>query len=299
MNGRLMKNILKNKLIVISGFGRSGTTILGKVLGSMQPSVYCFEPPIMKYLSEFGLTNVPAKILFETHFLQEIQGRGNMNSNDWSYCENYRDPKIIQFNRDRLKRREDAIKLLSEGDYKFILKGTELQHHFELMHGLFPGVRFVHIIRNGFASVNSAISRGWYTDDYCNSDAVENMIPHFKCDIPCFIGGESVLYWPDWNPETRAACAWRNATADGIRYKNKYPDRCIQFKYEDFISQPYNYAHYFREKFDLYSSRLTRKHIDSIGSYESNSIRDYTKTILEPEFSKFIKLNKKLKYNSK
>jgi len=289
-----MKNILKNRLIVITGFGRSGTTILGKVLGSMQPSVFCFEPPIMKYLSEFGLTNVPAKILFETHFLQEFQGRGNMFLRDDSYSGNYRDLRLICQLGFKLEHRSDAIKLLNQMGHTFILKGTELQHHFELMHELFPGVRFVHIIRNGFMAVNSAISRGWYTDDYCNSDAVENMIPHFKCDIPRFIDRESVDYWPEWNPETRAACAWRSATTDGIRYKNKCPLNCIQIKYEDFILQPSRFTHYFHKKFNLSRTRLTQMHIDSIDGYVSKPIKDCTKNIIEPERSKFIKLNNKL-----
>jgi hypothetical protein len=255
----------------------------------------------MKYLSEFGLTSVPAKLLFETHFLQEIQGRGNMNVNDWSYSGNYRDCQIIRLNRDRLKRREDAVNLFGEVDYKFILKSTELQYQFELMHELFPGVRFVHIIRNGFRSVSSAISRGWYTDDFCNSDVVENMMPHFKCDIPYFIDNESVLYWPEWNPETRAACAWRSATMDGIRYKNKYPDRCVQFKYENFVSKPDKYVRYFSGRFNLNQSELTETHMESISKF----LRDgggpggvHIEDILEPERSKFLRLNKKLNYEA-
>ena len=41
---------LKNRVIIISGVGRSGTTILGKIIGSMENTFYFFEPAIMKYL---------------------------------------------------------------------------------------------------------------------------------------------------------------------------------------------------------------------------------------------------------
>ena len=293
-----MKNILKNKLIVITGFGRSGTTILGKILGSMQPSVYCFEPPIMKYLSEFGLTDVPAKILFETHFLQEFQGRGNMNELDWSCSCHYVPPITIDARRRFIARRSNAVEILEEDDYKFILKGTELQHQFELINGLFPGFRFIHIIRNGLASVASAISRGWYTDDYCNSSVVESMMPHFKCDIPYFIDSDCYISWPDWNPETRAACAWRSAVTDGVRYKHDNPDRCVQFRYEDFRARPGLYAEYLGKKFKLRIMPLTKDHIGAIDSFRSLKIlsgfKDHTRSILEPERSKFLKLNQML-----
>ena len=39
-----MKELFKNKTLIITGVGRSGTTLLGKVIGSMTPVFYLFEP---------------------------------------------------------------------------------------------------------------------------------------------------------------------------------------------------------------------------------------------------------------
>ena len=293
-----MKNILKDSLIIITGFGKSGTTILGKVLGSMEPAIYCFEPPIMKYLREFGMTDVPAKLLFETHFLQEIQGRGNMNVFDDSYCGNYTSIGTLIKNQQALRLREDAIKLLNEKNYKYIVKSTELQHHMELACFLFPGVRFVHIIRNGFNAVNSAILRGWYTDNYCNSAIVEDMVSDLTCDIPGFIDLDCWGLWPEWNAETRAACAWRCSVVDGIRFKNNYPDKCVQFKYEDFTASPRKYTRYLEREFDLSSTFLTIGYMGNIynSSPGSKKIAAYIDKIVEPERTKFFRLNEKLGY---
>ena len=293
-----MKNPLKNKLIVITGFGRSGTTILGKVLGSMDNAVFAFEPPVMKTLSEFGVSNIPAKLLFETHFLPEIQGRGNQNCIDDSYTLNYLDDVLLYHICDKLRSRNDAERYLTDNNYKFVLKNTCLQYNMELIEQFFPGVKFVHIIRNGFDAIYSALSRGWFTDEHCNSDAVEDMIPHPKCDIFPYIDRESMLLWPDWNPATRAACAWRCAVTSGLRFKNANPDKCVQFKYEDFITKPLRYVLKFMHKFNLSCSDLTLKHINAINDFKQTPQIDnvYRYQIVEPERTKFINLIKKLKY---
>ena len=293
-----MKSIIKNKLIIITGFSRSGTTILGKVLGSMYPAIYCFEPAIMKYLTAYETTDVPAKLLFETYFLNEIQGRGNMNPYDDSYSANYLSWCDIISGREQLRRRSDAEQHIIENDYKFICKNTELQYQMKMMQEFFPGVRFIHIIRNGYDAVESAIKRGWYTDDYCNSANVEDMIFHYKCDIPRFIDETCFDLWPDWNAETRAACAWRSSVTSGLRYKHKYPNQCIQFRYEDFALDPVKYVRLFEKRYGLKSTHLTEKHIWDMGNFTPDRRNHkFLEKVSEPEFSKFINLNKKLKYN--
>jgi len=292
-----MKNILKNKLIIITGFSRSGTTILGKVIGSMYPSIYCFEPSLMKYLNTYGITDVPAKLLFETYFLNEIQGRGNMSPYDDSYSLNYLSWCDVVVGRDKLRRRGDAEKHIIENGYKFICKNTELQYQMEMMSEFFPGVRFVHIIRNGYDAVESAIERGWYTDEYCNAANVEDMVFHYKCDIPRFIDETCWDLWPDWNAETRAACAWRSSVTSGIDYKHRYPDKCVQFRYEDFQLNPRKYAKFFEKQYGLKSTQLTETHINGIDDFRPLTRRhEYIDKIALPELSKFIKLNKMIGY---
>ena len=293
-----MKSIIKNKLIIITGFSRSGTTILGKVIGSMYPAIYCFEPSLMKYLNTYGITDVPAKLLFETYFLNEIQGRGNMNPYDDSYSLNYLSWCDVVVGRDKLRRRGDAEKHIIENGYKFICKNTELQYQMEMMSAFFPGVRFVHIIRNGYDAVESAIERGWYTDEYCNSANVEDMIFHYKCDIPRFIDETCFDLWPDWNAETRAVCAWRSSVTSGIDYKHRYPDKCVQFRCDDFQRNPKKYVQMFEKKYGLKSTRLTDKHIIDMGNFiPVKRNYKYLDKVEPQELDKFINLNSKLKYS--
>ena len=168
----------------------------------------------------------------------------------------------------------------------------------ELIEQFFPGVKFVHVIRNGLDAIYSALSRGWFTDEHCNSDAVEDMISHPKCDIFPYVDRDAIDLWPYWNPATRAACAWRCAVASGLRFKHANPAKCVQFKYEDFILNPWGYAAKFRDKFNLSLSDLTRQHIHSICNFKQKPQIDnvYRYQIVEPELSKFIKLNEMIGY---
>ena len=95
------KGILKDRVIIITGVGRSGTTLLGKILGSMRPAQYFFEPTALKWLP-FLPTVLPLDddaeyvydalraTLVEDYILPQIQGRNlNLNPLDDSYTYQY------------------------------------------------------------------------------------------------------------------------------------------------------------------------------------------------------------------
>ena len=98
--------IFNNKIVVITGVARSGTTILAKIIGSFCDVNYLFEPAIMllvppliqkKFLSEKQGADLLKGVLFEDFYLQMIQGRYvNFNKNDDSYIGNYLDLKNVE-----------------------------------------------------------------------------------------------------------------------------------------------------------------------------------------------------------
>ena len=42
--------IFKNNLVVITGVARSGTTLLGKIIGSLSDTHFIFEPPTFRLI---------------------------------------------------------------------------------------------------------------------------------------------------------------------------------------------------------------------------------------------------------
>lgn len=286
------ESIFRDRVVIVTGVGRSGTTILGKIIGSMEPAYYLFEPAIMKLLTPMGTPQVLRAILFEDYFLNEVHGRGNANERDWSWqCNHYSVDDIME-RRATLRRRSDAMLLIEAEKPFFIIKNPEFQRLFRTVERAFPGVRFVNLIRDGLAVVSSAMERGWYTDDFCNMAMVEWMMegevnqPFYADAVPDD--------WAKWNPETRAACVWRSLMTLGDEYarsvSNTSSSRIIQFKYEVFCETPQPYIDDISNWLGLDQTALTAKHIASIKEHKPRPTPGVTlSSIEEPERGKFIK----------
>ena len=277
------KKIFQDRTIFITGVGRSGTTIYGKILASMSPTYYIFEPSFTRWVAKEAWKSEERMemfrgILFEDYFLPEIQGRVNPNPNDWTHWKNHWTAKEIKIRWENLKRRKDAIDFIENENPYFIIKNPEAQPLMDGIKRLLPGVYFVHILRHGLDVVSSTMERGWFTDDYCNNAIIEWMQPHEKCNIPWYIDRESKTLWPYWNPATRSACVWRCLSLAGVNAD-------LQFKYEDFKREPTEFL-----KFPLKTTPLTEQHIQSVLNFEDRDKKIDIEEIDEPERTKFQKV---------
>ena len=292
-----MKEIFKNKTLIITGVGRSGTTLLGKIIGSMTPVFYLFEPALTKYIASFPYSDIFTKILFEDYFLPLVHGRGNSNPNDWSYIGNHERWADVFYRQKRLRRRSDALKWIENRKPLWVIKNPEFQHLMEYAHTHLSGVKYLHILRNGVDVMRSSMDRGWYTDRYCNEDIVEQTYNLGNIRVPHFIvEHEDRELWQKWTPITRSACAWRNLTQQGIKYKNRNKDSVIQFRYEDFCKDPERFGNHIAEKFRLTMTKLTARHIGEVYSKTPDCLEIPVSHIEQPERDKFIKLNKQIGY---
>ncbi len=283
------KAIFKDRVVIITGVGRSGTSILGKLLGSMQPSYYLYEPAILKLVtgddehSGKALRAILRAILFEDYFLPLIQGRNiNFNALEDSYIGNYfvNPMKEIASRWVKFPRRPDAIKLLQEEQGLFIIKMTEFALS-DLPEDTFPGARTINIIRNGNDVISSSIARLWFGTDYQPIDWVA------ESGAPWFLTADEQIYWWDsWNSYTKAACVWRYSVErdkTGIRY-------------EDLLERPEYYVEEWKAKFKLAKTELTDRHVESIKGYRAREYSSVLEPIQEPERSRFMALMKELGY---
>ena len=273
------KKLLIDRVIIITGAGRSGTTILGKLIGSMEPAYYLFEPSIMKFSQDVEALRAT---IFEDYWLLQVQGRNiNVNSHDDSFIWNYLPKHVFH------PEREDALERMSRS--KLVIKLTEYQPMINDMRHVFPGCKFVHIIRNGNDVVDSMCRRGWYTDEYMKTgflDWVDN-------GAPWFIDDDSKLRWYGWNQETRAACVWRCSTEVGIRERGRLltPHGDIfMATYEDLI----DYTSLLSEWLNLRPTELTNQHALSIK--EPKEHPNIIDKIQQPERDKFLSLMGELGY---
>ena len=150
------EKIFDNRTVIIMGVGRSGTTILGKLLASMAPTYYLFEPTILKTMR--GKQHLAT--LFEDFFLPVVQGRQSdyttphYGSPDeyWASYANLRKER-----KKNLSNRIDAIIHINEEKPLWIIKVVNSQPYAHIYDKIFSKCHFIHIIRNGLDVIKSSI----------------------------------------------------------------------------------------------------------------------------------------------
>ena len=263
--------MLFRSVIIITGSGRSGTTILGKIIGSMEPCYYLFEPSIMKYCADVDTLR---PVLFEDYWVLQAQGRNlNINENEDSYYLNYMDNNFYSKRKDALRRCQES---------KLCIKVTEYTQDSSTVKSWFPGLKFIHIYRNGNDVVDSMAIRGWFTNPYMENGYLDAT---YNGGVPWFIYGMEAGEWCTYNQHTRCAAVWRSTTETGI------DSDMIQIKYENLKAYDFDAL---SSDLGLRISKLTRKHIGSIRKPVKHY--DITRNIQEPEKSRFMALMNRLEY---
>jgi len=299
---RFYDRLFTGSVTIITGCGRSGTSILGKLVGSMDGVEYLFEPTTPKYM--IMEPAVCRAILFEDLVLPSLQGRNvNVDPDTESYSGYYitdEDLKIKWAN----KRRIDVLPRIINNKPQFVLKLTEVQGLTGQLDVLFPGVKFIHIIRNGMEVIQSMMRPNWYTDSYMDTNAVDWVTCVKREDekfynVPWFVSVEmDEKEWLNYNHATRCAAVWRltvekmlefSSNVHIMRYEKlcKYPEMEVK----DLIT-------FLNENRDtmVKISGLTERHEEGIRMWEKTQYGDIIEQIQEPEKERFISRMKKLGY---
>lgn len=270
-------DIFSNRTIIITGVGRSGTTILGKLIGSMERTAYLFEPAIMKYCLPNCTTGFDIRAflgtLFEDYFLPIVQARAlNYCTDDDSWIRHYWSGEQI-VKAISLRRRSEAVEWARKSGLRFIIKTNELEMSCRDLNDVFPGVKVVHIIRNGNDVIHSALKKGWYTDGYMKESCLERV----DRGTPLFIGfPESIerIRWIGYNQTTRIACVWRSLVTR---------DADLSFKYEDLAYCPEVIVDWTTKNLGLTRTMLTIKHLADIKNRGRKQYESLLDEIQEPE----------------
>jgi len=306
------KKLFTNNVLYITGVGRSGTTILGQIIASMRPVYYLFEPSILRPPLNNDYETL-RRNLFEDYFLNEICGRVNPSPMDWTYWKNHMVLSELK-RRQSLYGRSDAINHIKQEKPLFVIKNPEAQHQMNELNDIFPGIRFIHILRNGLDVIGSSLQRGWFVDDYEPVDEFskgfgfgwmsENDISdsaRIVGKLVCSNGGYATIFdsgslWSSWTPTTRAACTWRVLTEMGVECWDRGNGKKIrQIKYENFCINPYNFIDWLVPS-RLKQTALTNKHLQSVKNFNHKKYDIKINDIQQPERDRFVSLMVKLGY---
>lgn len=298
----------KGRIVMLTGAGRSGTSILGKILGSMQHTYYLYEPAIMKLMpvlcaaSDQGARCASAfrSILFEDYFSQLVHGRNlNWNAAEDSYVGHYMPKQEVEARWSEMTRRGEIVDYIKQTKPLFVVKTPEFQSLYAEFDRSFEHNVIIHIIRNGNDVVNSSVNRGWYTDEYMRQsivDWVEHNDNAEKCPVPWYIDEESKRYFSQWDQVTRAACVWRCLTEQGMARTAAKPATSKEVRYESLCQSPEAIVGFLEQFFNVSRSSITARHMRDIGAFKPKSYASVYPQLQEPEKSKYARLMSQLGY---
>jgi len=199
--------------VLITGGGRSGTTVLGKLLHTFQGVEYVFEPPtLIALFSQFDTLPEPAwRFMYEVYLSEEflanaLAGRTiNTNKVDDSSVLAVKAALEIE---QRLSRSWSKLAVMQAAAQSTIAyKIPNIVPLLERFHSRYPGNRII-IIKRGFAeTIQSLMRKGWFRDN----------------------GPEATLHWPFRNQHGMRVPYWVSDGDEALWCSLNEADRCAYY----------------------------------------------------------------------
>jgi len=225
--------------IVISGSGRSGTTLLGKIVNSFKGTEYLFEPPTL--ISLFALTEVLDenhwRFLYESYLgddflVNALAGRAiNLNNHDDSCLFKVKSGEEIQRRLGRSWSKHDMLQELTGKAVAY--KIPNIVPYLSKFANRYPSSRVVIVKRQPAQTIRSLLRKGWFSDSGAQRLVASPFreIGHLR--VPYWLPQGQEAWWGSLRELDRCAYYYlfmSNAPLEGqnIRY----------ISYEDLVSQP-------------------------------------------------------------
>ena len=280
MNYNLIKDYqdIANRTLIIYGCARSGTSILGNIVGSMQKAEYLFESPSLTALFA-EIDNMPkrtAKNLFEMLVIEDfllysLSGR-NMNMRRADDSSIFKTKPEDEINRrlslDNLKR-DISIK-----DYFVVAKIVSFCNHIKKIQETFELSFPIYIYRNPENVIFSIKKKEWFTDRSISSGVLDwpNNFD-FEIPIPHWVPSEYFSEWSEMSEVDRIGLYYITQTSLELNHiKNLYV-----INYDDFLENTNDIIDNLVLNFELKPTKLTDNLCKQVRAQKSSSSIDLGK----------------------
>ena len=227
---------IAEKAIVVTGAGRSGTTILGNIIHSLDTVEYIFEPPMLISLFEVlpQLQKDCWKLLYETYLYEEflmgsLAGRNiNRNQNDDSCIDKVKDANEIAKRLEVGHRKLSLVEIAQSSVVAYKL--LNLNGRIRDLKLAYPETKTVFITRNAADVIASTLKKKWFADETLKNGFVNWPFIFYKnTHIPTFVKPDDFDLWIGMDEINR--CAYYYIASHEDVDVNTYIVR-----YEDFIA---------------------------------------------------------------
>ncbi len=226
----------ENNIIFIIGSGRSGTTLLLNYL-SVHPYV-CWLSNLTNRHPQIGILPSFHRLLDLPWVDSQLKNNIVMNKKTWwfplqpnegdriyhDYC-GFSHNQLTTENDFEVEKEKCFKKVIHNhikytGKPFFIGKQTSNNQRIRLLHKMFPDAKYIHVIRDGRAVVNSLINVSWWSDTelWWADKKVQDMINE---------GEDSLII---------AAEHWKKDTLNILEHREDFGENYFEIKYEDLIN---------------------------------------------------------------
>lgn len=296
----IQKKNTKNT-IVVTGAPRSGTSLLGKLVSTLEGIEYHFEPPMVWGLSALlsmkALSPEVASVLLQLHLhedllLESAHGRkANLRPGDDSLVLNSIHWPELLSRWQNIRNRDDAINYIADRKLRLAFKMPSVMDAIPFFDATLPESQFIVIMRDGRDVVKSIIKKRWLSDE-----GLKNNYWPFKIvngnKVPHLVEDSMVGEWVKMNEATRACYLWRRDAEFAIQAKNSgLGNRLHILSYEELRQNPDAIMDELAQFLSTQATNLTKlgimsvrpmadktgdvKNYDFLGGVEANELKKF------------------------
>lgn len=224
--------------ICLTGMGRSGTTLLGTIVNSLQGVEYGFEPPMLVSLFH-RMDLIPREIwerlyseyLFEELLLGALSGRRlNFQNSDWSCIFKAKPIPEVAARFEESSRKRDIYEAAIEATIAY--KVPNITHRLDELVARYPKTRTAITLRDPDEVARSVMQRSWFRGE----DISYRLCGHLRASegrhVPACLVGISEADWLALDEEERCHACYVGTYE--VVMNSKYP----MIDYAKLLEQP-------------------------------------------------------------
>ena len=304
------------KIPIITGACRSGKTLIGRLLGSLENVEYMDEPWLPTVLPMLQGNNLIdpkiSKDIFRSYieeFMNDVilLRQANFRPQDQSSIWDRKDISEIFDRLVKLHSRDDVRKYIKRANPTLLLNLPEIMPFLPFLTETFPGCKVIHIVRNGLDVALEVRKKKWFTNKLLKQP-FSNYYLFRKYYSKKYLGNYYMPYWIKDNEDgkflnmtdfAKGLYYWRRiveASGKPIKkFKTDFLDEYREVRFESIIESPTIAFDELSTFLNVSVSKKTETILSSIKKLKP--IRKYpVNEISKDERNKTNKLLSKLKY---
>ena len=259
--------------IFITGFTRSGTSIISFLIGSLDRVHLSFEPMMINLLlnsydfkNKVLLKGIYKSYFFEDFYISYKNGRNfNFNINDESNIKKYKDIKFIRENLSKSKRRFEIINNLNKNE-KIAIKCANIFFKQKLLNE-YSIKNLIIMIRKPDDILKSVVQKGWVNKNYSHKGFTKSFKKVNNKGVPFHLDKKEISIWSSMNNSEKFCWEIKKFNESVLKLNKK---NITIIDYNDFCNNPEYYLNFLKKKHNLQSTKITSKIIKTIKPLKKN-----------------------------